>query len=299
MTLAYRRAWAFGFTGQNTSSGTLVRTPLTSASFSMGYGDIGSQYDWREWNVPVEAGTYALHIVHRKTPASGIVTVSIDGVDLGTPGSGGVDWYGTSATANNRVIWSGITVGATGVIAVRLRVDSKNGSSSSYAAEVQAWELVRTGVTTASGDLDFDAKHIDIMPWGAGSDALTGGAFDVFTASAGALSGGYNQNPPASAANGQTKSWYVPLAAGTWTLTALYIKNFDAGIFAVTLGGATVTTGWDHYVNGTTFNVSTNWTGITVADDGVYELRFTTNGKNALSADYALYLQWLTFVKTA
>lgn len=295
MSIHPRRIHGIGFTGQNSAGAAINsggRSALTTAFFG-GNAWLDNQYEWREWNVPMEAGTWTLTVVYMKTPAGGVVTPSIDGTDLTT-----FDTKLASGVPDYIYQASGITVTSTGVKALRFRCDSTFATESPYyQARLQGWELVRTDTTTASGNLAFDAKHIDIVPWMYGFDAASGATFGRADTEF-ALLGGWGGTGSLSGDDGDTYSWYVALAAGTWKVTFTYFTGPTCGRFDQTLGGATVGTTIDMYTALSGPGAAT-YTGITVSSDGVYELKFITNGKNTSATDYDLRLSLITLVKTA
>lgn len=101
----------------------------------------------------------------------------------------------------------------------------------------------------------------------------------------------------ADADDGDYISFYVCLAAGTYTLTVLYDKDNLRGIMEASLDGSVIGT-YDAYTAGTTFNAVASFTSVAVATDGVYTFKLALNGKNASSTDYAWAADWFSFTRT-
>ena len=123
------------------STYTMVRY-ADSAALGTGYqwcqaGTVPSKHI--EWDVALIAGTWRLTLIWLRDSASGILTPSLNGVDLAT-----LDLYG-SGTFNMVTQWSSIAVAANSVVELKFRTDSKNGASSNYNFVPQGISLLRTG----------------------------------------------------------------------------------------------------------------------------------------------------------
>jgi hypothetical protein len=92
-----------------------------------------------EWDVVLGAGTYSLRTMWQRNTTSGIATISIDGVDLGTT----IDMSGVLAT--NQVTDVSTPSLAAGRHQVRYRAAGKNASATSYAIVLHGLSLTRTG----------------------------------------------------------------------------------------------------------------------------------------------------------
>jgi len=91
------------------------------------YRSSGAQNDEIVFDVLLGAGTWTLDLIGLATPGSGIITVLVDGVSVGT-----IDMY---AGANNYAAvkaLAGIVIAAGGNKVVTLRMATKNASSSGY-----------------------------------------------------------------------------------------------------------------------------------------------------------------------
>jgi hypothetical protein len=101
-------------------------------------GGSGAQNDEINWDVVLEAGTWDLVLHHRKSSNVGIYTVSLGGVSVGT-----IDGYAAAGTAGKNTL-SGITVATTGKKRLKLKMATKNASSSGYVATIEVISLRRT-----------------------------------------------------------------------------------------------------------------------------------------------------------
>ena len=88
----------------------------------------GDATSYVEWRLPLEAGTWAMEVTHVKADDAGIMTFSLDGVDI----AGSVDAYGPAVEQNVRATIAGITVASSGMHTLRVRTDAKNIASSNY-----------------------------------------------------------------------------------------------------------------------------------------------------------------------
>lgn len=88
----------------------------------------------------------------------------------------------------------------------------------------------------------------------------------------------------------------VALDAGTWTVTVIHDKDTNRGIATVSLGGSTLGT-IDAYAAATA-NVVTQFTGVTVATAGVYDLKLLITGKNGSSSNYFFGLNHVAATRT-
>lgn len=125
------------------STYTVTRT-VDSAALSMGYAlcDAASSTGKHiEWDVALVSGTWRLSVIYRKSTAGGIVTPSLNAVDLATQ-----DTYNGSTTLNNVTQWSSIAIAADAVVELKFRTDTKHASASDYDVPgIQAISLLRTG----------------------------------------------------------------------------------------------------------------------------------------------------------
>jgi hypothetical protein len=87
----------------------------------------GDDTSYVEWRLPLEAGNWAIEVTYVKAEDAGVMTFSLDGVDIGS-----VDAYAAAIEQNARAPITGITVGSSGIHTLRVRTDAKNIASSNY-----------------------------------------------------------------------------------------------------------------------------------------------------------------------
>lgn len=122
-----------GNTGWNTPS------PIAGVIHS-GYNlSAGNQNDELFWDTVLSAGTWAIGLMHATGTNRGIYTILIDDVSVGT-----VDGYAGVTALNTVSNVTGIVVATTGVKRVKLRMATKNASSSSFFGLLQHTQLRRT-----------------------------------------------------------------------------------------------------------------------------------------------------------
>jgi hypothetical protein len=91
------------------------------------------------------------------------------------------------------------------------------------------------------------------------------------------------QDPPA---NGDSRSWGVFLADGTYNFTVLSYDDANYGKVDWYIDGTLVVTGEDHYLGSGTWSVEHPHTGIYIAGSGFHVVKSVVNGKNASSSNY-------------
>lgn len=104
------------------------------------FNSAGAQNDQFSQEFIAKAGTYTLHIYGLKNNLSGIVTWSIDGVDIGTN-----DWFASSTTFNQSQDISGAVISADGLHTLTGQIRSTSGGSTAYRAYLTSYWLERTG----------------------------------------------------------------------------------------------------------------------------------------------------------
>lgn len=110
----------------------------------------------------------------------------------------------------------------------------------------------------------------------------------------GALGGGH---VGALNADGVYIEYQVVVAAGTYTLTLLYVVSANAAKFQMSIDGTDVGALTDAYGAVTTYNNVYTATGIALTE-GVHTVRMTANGKNASAAAYYIFPQWFSLERT-
>ena len=114
--------------------------------------------------------------------------------------------------------------------------------------------------------------------------------------------GGVQMNSTAaSAADGVYYILNLPLAAGTYRIAINYAKSANMGKFDLYMDGVKVSgaTPLDAYAASTSYNNQWNVTGVVIATGGWHVLKILTNGKNASSSDYRLYVGAIVIHRTA
>ena len=138
--------------------------------------------------------------------------------------------------------------------------------------------------------MDFP-RRIEIVPWGMPKTTTTSTLRQQNSAY---LTGG---NAGLGLVVGDYSTFEVLLEAGTWTLTAIYLRGTNCGQASITLGGSAVGN-VEHYNNSSAVNQVIEFSGITVAVAGWYELTFTCTGKNASSSNYYCQYNFLALRRT-
>jgi hypothetical protein len=118
----------------------------------------------------------------------------------------------------------------------------------------------------------------------------------AYTYNASSYLQGYLRN--SSNANGDSMSWSIELAEGTYTFVWVVLIGADGGKIDVIVDGTTEDT-IDLYNAGPVFNTIKKITGITVAADKTITVTLTANGKHASSGGYKCYNGGFWFMKTA
>lgn len=98
----------------------------------------GAQNAEMSWPVVLAAGTWVCQVVADRETAYGIASIQIDDVEKGT-----IDFYGVAANSL-RFATSGFAIAADGEYTLKLKITSKNASSSGYQAQISALRLIRT-----------------------------------------------------------------------------------------------------------------------------------------------------------
>lgn len=100
----------------------------------------GAQNDSISWDVVIPAGTWTVSVVYKSGPSCGIISVLIDDVSKGT-----IDAYLASDLTYNSVgTVASIVVATSSKVTLKLKMATKNDSSSSYYGKISAVSLLRT-----------------------------------------------------------------------------------------------------------------------------------------------------------
>jgi len=98
----------------------------------------GAQNDEIYWDLGISGGTWDFSLLHHKGSNRGIYTVSIDGSSIGT-----IDGYNGSPSKNIISVITGASITA-GKRRLKLKMATKNGSSSNYFGTIGIIQLRRT-----------------------------------------------------------------------------------------------------------------------------------------------------------
>lgn len=96
--------------------------------------------NYLEYTVNLGVGEWSLSVWTARDTNKGIVTVTVDGTQVGT-----FDGYSYSLMENSERVVEGINIASAGNHLLRLTVTSKNASSSGYFQEVNHIRFTRTG----------------------------------------------------------------------------------------------------------------------------------------------------------
>ena len=99
----------------------------------------GAQNDSITWNIPLAAGTWSVELCYNKVSDAGIISIQFDDVEKGT-----IDCYIAGWSGNHFTSVSGISLATTGKTSFKLKMTTKNSSSSGYYAYLQHIRLLRT-----------------------------------------------------------------------------------------------------------------------------------------------------------
>ena len=101
----------------------------------------GAQNAEMAWDVGLTAGTWRVDLIHYQDSDRGIYTVSLAGTSVGT-----IDGYNAAQTHNVISSITGVAVAASGFKELKLKMETRNASSSSYRGAIQALRLRRTDI---------------------------------------------------------------------------------------------------------------------------------------------------------
>ena len=99
----------------------------------------GTQNDSIAWDVVLAAGTWLIELLHDKHEDRGILSIQLDSVEKGT-----IDFYNSERILNVRTSLSGIVIPLTTKKELKLKMTTKNGSSSGWSASIGGILLQRT-----------------------------------------------------------------------------------------------------------------------------------------------------------
>jgi hypothetical protein len=209
-------------------------------------------------------------------------------INSGGPGGalGGGDVNGPGSAVDGDIVLFDGTSGK--LIKDGLELTTTVGSPGSD-AKVASEKAVRTALAGAGGG---GGGYINILPLsyssiGQGTWALYFRSVDWACS--------FLENT--SVANGDNITYPVYLMAGTYTLLILTVTQTDGGKVDIALNGTVVGT-VDQYAS-LADNVRQTITGIVVASAGIYNLKWTVNGKNAGSSGYHVRNIYMCMYRTS
>lgn len=91
------------------------------------------------FDVTLAAGTWTIRGIFQTSSDAGIVTVALDGVDVGT-----IDLYSAGTVQNVQLALAGVVLATTAKRRLRLKTSTKNGASTSYFGVINGLQLQRT-----------------------------------------------------------------------------------------------------------------------------------------------------------
>jgi len=107
----------------------------------------GAQNNTAKYRVPLQKGTYDMALVHELGADAGIYTPTLAGLSLAADLSGSadtIDGYHVSSTVLQRDTITGIVIPAAGEWMFKLKMETKNASSSAYYGRFHSCDFGRT-----------------------------------------------------------------------------------------------------------------------------------------------------------
>jgi hypothetical protein len=265
----------------------------------------GAQNSEISWDLIIPAGTWRIDVMHRKGSDRGVYSVQIDAVEQGT-----IDGYAAATAYNQTGSVTGIAVATTDKHTLKLKMATKNASSSSYVGSIQQVRMRRTDSPTApktwaindesTGALfnthirnnSAPAVIVDIDLFAAPKSSTT---WSTIAINAGRI---YQADLDSTGAQNAALTWDVWLTAGTWRIDVMHVVGTDRGIYTVSLDGVTAGTIDGYSVSHLLPNQLGAITGIAVATTKVYELKVLMATKNASSSNYYGAIQKIRLRRT-
>lgn len=99
----------------------------------------GAQNDSITWDILLAAGTWSIELLYSSGSNRGIYSIQFNSVEKGT-----IDGYSAGAVENARSSITGIVVSTTAKIELKLKMATKNASSSGYYGSIVDIRLMRT-----------------------------------------------------------------------------------------------------------------------------------------------------------
>lgn len=111
----------------------------TTSLYSGTKNSSGAQNDEINFDVILSAGTWTVELIHATGANRGIYSIQFDGVEKGT-----IDGYNAGGATNVRSSVGSITVSTPGKVRLKIKMATKNASSSSYFGLLHHVQLRRT-----------------------------------------------------------------------------------------------------------------------------------------------------------
>lgn len=111
----------------------------TLALLNLGKYNSSTQNDEINFDLVLAQGTWDVEVMHDTGASRGIISVQFDGVEKGT-----IDPYNASISYNNLSSVTGIAVAVSAKVRLKLKIATKNASSSGYFCQIQHIQLRRT-----------------------------------------------------------------------------------------------------------------------------------------------------------
>jgi len=235
---------------------------------------------WVEFTLPnVAAGTYDVKFLYKSNFNRGIVQVSIDGANQGSP----CDQF--SSTATQQVACSAGTKTLTaGNHAIRFTVTGKNASSQGFMEVIDQISLTASGGGGGGTSATFEAESLARTASATGSQV---------TSEAGASNGQYVQLSGTPASGAWIEFTLPNVAAGTYAVKMLYKSNTNRGIVQASIDGANQGSPCDQFATTATQQVPCSL-GTKTLTAGNHAIRFTVTGKNASSSGVMMVIDQIS-----
>jgi hypothetical protein len=127
------------FTAASATNWNSLSASDVNSLFGFTFDSSGAQNDEINWDVVLSAGTWTIELLIKKGTDRGIYSIQLDGVEVGT-----VDGYSGATVRNQRGLVAGVTVATSGKKRLKLKMATKNASSTSYVGSIGLVSLVRT-----------------------------------------------------------------------------------------------------------------------------------------------------------
>lgn len=284
----YTQGW-FPWVGSKSNVGTITRSNLSTV-LGMGYAYLGAGEQNNEitWDTYLDSVTWKICQLHFSDTVRGIYTYYFDATSVGT-----IDGYNATDIVNRYSEITGVAVATAGVKTVKVKMESKNASSTNYYYTAMSHALIRTG-GTASTPAGTDTpgytwEHIWWMGVKGSTGTHTRNQHQIY------LSGGYGY--PGVSTNPNEMNTDAWVDAGTFKAVVIYHSDVSAGITKLQLDGSTIASA-DAYATSGVPNVVSETTGIVIASAGVKNVKHHCDTKNASATNFAQFIHSTKLLRT-